>query len=254
MLLLYKWFSMKKIYIPVILLLIIAVGCAFNYNDYVEAHTDREAPVINILNNDLTFYESDDFNYLDYVEITDNFGNYKVNIINEEESRLPGERTIEIEAIDDSGNKSSEFINVNIIADNDWHEYVNDNTYNYIYRRYENDNLVETKGYADKDAFHLAENFIGMKGSCNEVAQAFIDAYFGEGYDVLLGTYPITLEEAKPGDIIFYTNGGIGQQHYATYLGGFSALQGNINGTTFIGCVYMNRGSAPQFRRLVGIE
>ena len=50
---------------------------------------------------------------------------------------------------------------------------------------YENDNLVETKGYADKDAFHLAENFIGMKGSCNEVAQAFINSYFGEEYNNL---------------------------------------------------------------------
>lgn len=215
---------------------------------------EDNTPVINVLEDYLVFYDTDDFNILNYVEINNENGNYTVSIKNEEKIKEPGEKVIEIQAVDEEGNTNSAFITVNIASNEEWNDYVNENTYNYRYRRLVNDDLVEKKGYADRDAFNLALNFIGMKGSCNEVAQSFIDAYFGEGYDILLGTYSISMDEAKPGDIIYYTNGGIGQQHYATYLGGASALHGNVNGTTVIGNVYMAHGSTPQFRRLNGIE
>ena len=119
--------------------------------------------------------------------------------------------------------------------------------------RRENVDLLLEKGHADYDAFNLALEFVGMRGGCNEVAQAFINAYFNEGYNVF-DTYDVTYEEAKPGDIIYYANGGEVLQHYAVYLGGASALQGNINGTTVIGSVYMTNGSLPQFKRLNGLE
>ena len=90
-----------------------------------------------------------------------------------------------------------------------------------------------------------------MPGGCNVVAQAFINSYYGEGYNIF-DTYPVSKEEAMPGDIIYYVNGGLGDHHYAVYLGGASALQGNIYGTTVLGSVYMTYGTEPQFQRLNG--
>lgn len=246
---------MKRLYVLIIVPLLALSPLAYiSYQKYVEAQKDHEAPVIKVLEDDLRFFASDDINYLDYIEVSDNSNEFEINIINEEYSKLPGKRCVEIEAIDKEGNSAFANINVNIIDDEEWENFIVENTYNYKYRRSENSDFLKEKGHADYDAFNLALEFIGMRGGCNEVAQAFINAYFGEGYDVLLGTHAVTKEEARPGDIIYYTNGGEGLQHYAVYLGGTSALQGNINGTTVIGSVYMNNGSAPQFRRLNGLD
>lgn len=245
---------MKRLYVLIIVpLLIMSPLVYYSCNKYIEAHKDHEAPVIKVLEDDLLFFVSDDINYLDYIEVSDNSNEFEINIINEEYSKLPGKRNIEIEAIDKEGNIASANINVNIIDDEKWEDFIIENTYNYKYRRSENVDLLLEKGHADYDAFNLALEFVGMKGGCNEVAQAFINAYFNERYNVF-DTYDVTYEEAKPGDIIYYANGGEGLQHYAVYLGGASALQGNINGTTVIGSVYMTNGSLPQFKRLNGLE
>lgn len=255
---------MKKLIIKNICLSIIVVGLSigcirYNINAHTEQKeevkvlTDTVKPKVKVLQNNLSFYEFEDFDYLDYVEVINNTESCTLLVKNKEEAYAPGKKTVEIEAIDSSGNTWSVYLFVNITSNEDWNNYVNSNTYNYAYRKLANDNLINTKGYADVNAFELAKSFVGMKGACNTVAQAFIDAYLGSGYDVL-NTYPITLEEARPGDIIYYSNGGLGEQHYATYLGGSSALQGNINGTTVIGSVYMSHGSTPQFKRLVGLQ
>lgn len=253
---------MRKLIIKIICLVFIVIGLSISCIRYnIDAHDEQEEvvstdtikPQVKVLKNNLAFYEFEDFDYLDYVEATDNSGSCTLIVKNKEEAYRPGKKTVEVEAIDSSGNTWSVYLFVNITSNEEWNNYVNSNTYNYTYRELTNDNLINTKGYADVNAFELAKSFVGMKGACNVVAQAFIDAYLGSGYDVL-NTYPITLEEARPGDIIYYSNGGLGEQHYATYLGGSSALQGNINGTTVIGSVYMSHGSTPQFKRLVGLQ
>lgn len=214
---------------------------------------DTSAPVIIIKENNIRAFVSEKINYFDYVDASDDSCNYKLSIINPEDAYCPGNKIIHFKAVDPSGNSSYANLKVNIISDEKWNEEVNSKTYNFIYRRKENDGLLDIKGNPDIDAFNLAKNFIGMRGACNEVAQAFINEYFGPGYSVF-NTYNVSLEDAKPGDVIYYTNGGIGLQHYAVYLGGASALQGNINGTTVIGNVYMSHGSTPQFKRIIGIE
>lgn len=243
---------MKKLTITLIFTLIVLMICSGKYSRYVYEHTDHEAPVITILQDDLLIYEDDEINFLDYVDIEDDSGKYTVNIINNFVS-FTKNRIVGIRAEDETGNVSVKYIHYSVISNEEWNKFVKDNTYNYYYRNINNNHVKEIKGKEDHEAFKLALEFVGMKGGCNEVAQAFIDEYYGSGYDVL-NTYPISLEEAKAGDIVFYINGGLGLQHYAVYLGGASALQGNINGTTVIGSVYMTHGSVPQFRRLVGLE
>lgn len=218
---------------------------------YVENTKDKVPPTITIKENNLFFYDTDEINYLDYVEVYDDSNEYEVKVIDEENAILPGERQVQIEATDKYGNVSSVYLDVKVVASDEWNEYVASKTNQYPRRRTENIELENLKGVVDYYAFHLAEEFVGMPGGCNEVAQAFIDAYFGEGYNIF-DTYPISKEEGMPGDIIYYENGGLGEQHYAVYLGGSSALQGNIYGTTVLGSVYMTYGSEPQFQRLTG--
>ena len=87
----------------------------------------------------------------------------------------------------------------------------------------------------------------------------FVNQVYGAmGYNVARSSSELRNEgtevsyaDAQPGDVVFYSDGGTGYQHYAIYLGGEMSLQGNWLGTTVIRSVYIN-GSAPQFRRCSG--
>lgn len=114
-----------------------------------------------------------------------------------------------------------------------------------------NVNLADLKGDGTTtSAYALAKEFIGMGGTCLDVAYAFTRAFLGERFINFDNYREVTVFEAAPGDIIHYQNGGIGYEHWAIYLGGNLALQGNYNGTTSIGYVYLDGASEPEFRRL----
>ena len=241
----------EKRNINIIVIGVTLIICILGLVIYFEVTKDKEPPVIIVKENNLLLYDSDDINYLDYVEVSDNSDKYEVNVVDEDNAKLPGERQVHIEAKDRQENVTDAYLDVKVINATEWKEYVADRTNHYNRRRTENIDFENLKGNVDYNAFHLAEEFIGMGGGCNEVAQAFINAYYGEGYNIF-DTYPVSKEEAMPGDIIYYTNGGLGDHHYAVYLGGSSALQGNIYGTTVLGSVYMTYGTEPQFQRLNG--
>ena len=242
---------------PIITLAVVVVTLVALFTDKTERRViekeeeiDIEAPVIYVLEDYLEVFDTQEVDYLDYILVEDNSGKYEAKVLNYDELKEPGEeKTVKIEAKDPSGNKSTVELTTTIISEEEWNDYVNSKTYNYSYRKKMNEVFLEEKGPADVDAFNLALSFVGMRGSCNVVAQAFIDTYLGSGHDILTSTYRVTKEEALPGDIIYYTDGGLGEQHYAVYLGGCSALQGNVYGTTVIGSVYMNKGTTPQFFR-----
>lgn len=242
---------MKK-FIICLLTLFSTLTLVFYYQtDLIKVvEADEEAPIITLLDNDMEFYDDEEFNYYDYIEVSDQ-SNVEMDVDIDEDSYDVGYHEIRIVATDEQGNTSYGVLRVTIKSVEEINDYVRENSSKTNFQYTKNNNLLEEKGHADLDAFELAREFIGMGGSCHQVAQAYINAYFGTGYNVL-NTYSITAEEAEPGDIIFYTNSGFGQQHYAVYLGGSSALHGNINGTTVVSYVYMNYGSTPQFRRLTG--
>lgn len=123
------------------------------------------------------------------------------------------------------------------------------------YERYTRKQRASTYKFScpiSDDPYTVAQCFVGMTGWCTTIAQKFVNHYLGSGYNIF-DTYDISYSEAIPGDIIYYTNGGLGMQHYAVYLGGELALQGNMDGgIAKIGSIYLTHGSEPQFRRLSG--
>ena len=176
-----------------------------------------------------------------------------ISFADEAEHLEPGEHEIKVLGVDQEGNCQTATLNFSVLDEDEWNDYVRSITRFASRKAGLNNGLREEKGHAQMDAIELAKQFIGMKGSCDKVAQAFLTAYFGPGYS-MYNTYQVSIDEIKPGDVIFYSDGGLGMQHWAVYLGGDSALHGNINNTTVIGSVYMNYGTTPTFYRIYGTE
>lgn len=95
------------------------------------------------------------------------------------------------------------------------------------------------------DVWGIANSLVGLaSNNCLYVANLFFQAYRGTSFSM---SNAYQTDSPQPGDMIYYSNGGLGMQHWAIYLGGDSALHGNWNGTTIIGSVYINNGSSPIF-------
>lgn len=66
--------------------------------------------------------------------------------------------------------------------------------------------------------------------------------------------YPVSYWNARPGDLVYWRNGGAGWAHIAVYIGGGKAVHGGWNaryiggGTTVVATVWL--GSGPQFIRV----
>lgn len=97
------------------------------------------------------------------------------------------------------------------------------------------------------NAWNVAYSLVGYGGDCWYIANLFSQRFRGHSIG---SRYQVSYDEAIPGDLIFYSNGGIGVQHFATYLGDGKALQGNYNGTTIIGSVWLKGASSPIFYRV----
>ena len=212
-------------------------------------YVDDEAPIINVIRSDVVKVEGDYFDYRDFFTVSDNSGKYRVASIGADDIYQVGEHTIKIIAIDLSRNVQTAQINITVYSKEDAKIIKKALTFYPSNSKELNENFKAFKGEVDEDAYALAQDFLGMPGACSTVAQAFINSYYGKGYSIH-NTYDVNYWEARPGDIIYYDDGGLGLQHYAVYLGGDSALHGNIYGTTLIKKVYMNYGSEPQFKRI----
>lgn len=89
----------------------------------------------------------------------------------------------------------------------------------------------------NQDCFALMRNAVAAAGySINSYAQVH-------------ALQQVPMSEAKPGDILFYHNGGLGQNHVAIYIGNGQAVHGGWNGNqTVVGSA--NVGSGPIAYRL----
>lgn len=63
--------------------------------------------------------------------------------------------------------------------------------------------------------------------------------------------YPVGADQALPGDLVYYENGGAGSQHIAVYVGNGQAVHGGFNYTQTV-VFSTNIGSGPQFYRVAG--
>ena len=244
---------MKFLKYILIFILLIGANTVSADEEELENSSQESVELFNITENNFEVIEGEEVRLKEYIELTSQ-NNVRIISFSDESDHLdPGEHSIAVLGVDENGNSQTDILNFNVISEEEWNSYVRSITRFASRKAGLNNNLRDEKGHADKDAVELAKSFIGMPGSCDKVAQAFITAYFGKGYS-MYDTYQVSIDEIKPGDVIYYADGGVGLQHWALYLGGDSALHGNINNTTVIGSVYMNYGTTPTFYRIYGTE
>lgn len=244
---------MKFLKYILIFILMLGTTTVLADEEELEASLEESVELFNITENNFEVIEGEEVHLKEYIELEAENAVRIISFADEADHLDPGEHSIAVLGIDENGNSQTEILNFNVISEEEWNSYVRSITRFATRKAGLNNSLRDEKGHADQDAVELAKSFIGMQGSCDKVAQAFITAYFGKGYS-MYDTYQVSIDEIKPGDVIYYTDGGLGLQHWAVYLGGDSALHGNIHNTTVIGSVYMNYGSTPSFYRIRGTE
>ena len=229
--------------------------------EYAEAPAeDSKAPIITIAADEteksseenekeviptITVTVGEDFDIKDRITVTDNSDDYRLVCYGEYDSKHSGTYKIKLIAMDKSGNTSSKEVLINVVEEPEPVVYYGENTYTAVYS--DPGSLAANGTTTANDAYSIALSLVGMGGQCTTVANAFLAAYYGDA--TYSNCYAVSAEEARPGDVIYYADGGLGVQHYAIYLGGDSTLHGNWQGSAQIKGVYVNNASAPQFLR-----
>ena len=95
------------------------------------------------------------------------------------------------------------------------------------------------------NAWVVARSLVGRGGDCWSICKLFIQLFSGKNIN---NRYIVS--EPIPGDIIYYSNGGLGVQHWAIYLGDGLALHGNYNGIAQIKIIYLTGASYPVYYRV----
>lgn len=141
--------------------------------------------------------------------------------------------------------------------------YLNLDTYQERYESLQEDIRLEEERKAEErrlaiqrayqinynNAWSVAYSLVGYGGNCWYIANLFSQRF--RGYSINT-KYQISYEEAIPGDLIYYIEGGLGVQHWATYLGDGMALHGNYNGSAQIKSVWLKGASGISFYRITG--
>ena len=229
---------------------------------------DTQAPVITVKTEDdvIQIIQGNEFDLKKYVVVSDNSNEFHLMSYGEVDTDKAATYQLKLVAIDGGGNTANAELTVKVITQAEMDAQIAEEKA----RLEEQERALQRERLAQKakeeaamnmqaeisvgtdgSAYDFAQNYIGMSGWCTQVAQAFIDGYFGSGYNIY-DNYAVSAAEAQPGDLIYYSESGQGTQHWAVYLGGESALHGNFNGTTVIRSIYLNGGSEPTFLRLNG--
>ena len=162
---------------------------------------EESVELFNITENNFEVVEGEEVHLKEYIELASENNVRIISFADEADHLDPGEHSIAVLGVDEYGNSQTEILNFNVISEEEWNAYVRSITRFASRKAGLNNNLRDEKGHADKDAIELAKSFIGMQGSCDKVAQAFITAYFGRGYS-MYDTYQVSIDEIKPGDVI----------------------------------------------------
>ena len=95
------------------------------------------------------------------------------------------------------------------------------------------------------NAWAVARSLVGRGGDCWSICKLFTQLFSGKNIN---NRYIVN--EPVPGDIIYYTEGGLNLPHWAIYLGDGLALHGNYNGSAQIKSVYLTGASYPVYYRV----
>lgn len=262
---------MKKLKLLIVVFVILAlVGFRYDedeinkskYIDEVKAQSsDTIKPVIDFIEEDeykITLVEGSMLNLSDYLEVTDNVGVIAVSSYGKFDAETPGNYSLTVMAADAAGNIASRDVSITVISTEEYEEMLSQmeaaeaQAYQERQERYNAElrAIIQKSANTDNtDIMSLAQSYIGMGGWCNEVAQAFLTDYYGRTVNIY-DSYIVSAEEAQPGDLVEYDDGGNGMWHVAVYLGNGMALHGNWNGTTVIESIYVPGGSSPYFTRV----
>lgn len=225
----------------------IVEGAINEYNVSVKVN-DNLAPVIKLSKNSVTIKENGKFDIHDYVKVTDNVDGklsytVKGNVKKKDGKYVPGKYTLKIIAKDSSGNETvKEF---KVVVKKTPKKTVTNNYYskNTDTSGYKGANAVVASAYAqvgtNQDCTSLVSNALASAG-----------VYFrGWPAEYLSLGYTVSAAQAKPGDIVYYADGGLGVPHVAIYVGNGKAVHGGWYGyTTVVSSVY--GGSGPVFIRV----
>ena len=186
------------------------------------------------------------FDIKDRVSAKDNSGHCRLISYGKFDIYQNNDYKIKLIAMDKNGNSTSQNIVVRVVD-----SLAAKNTFYAPSKEEILASLAANGSVASGDAYSLASSLEGMGGSCTDVANTFLSAYYGDASNCF-DVYEIAASEARPGDVIYYQDGGLGIQHYAIYLGGDAALQGNWEGSAKIKNVHIKNASAPIFYRPSG--
>lgn len=221
--------------------------------------TDITSPVISFKQEeDIVLKVGSKLDLNEYIEVTDEGGVKAVTSFGKFNPEQAGTYNLSVVAIDNAQNVASCELVVKVITEEEFEilEAAKIKELHELERKQRAEarekirTLLESNyGEGSSDISLLAESYLGMGGSCNEVAQAFLSDYLGYGVNIF-NSYSISYEDARPGDLVEYRDGGKGNWHVAVYLGNGMALHGNWNGTTVISSIWVNGASDPYFQRV----
>ena len=113
--------------------------------------------------------------------------------------------------------------------------------------------VVSTQSAKAATIAAAAKNQLGVRQDCTRLATKALSAaginHYGWPASYLKLGSRVSAAQAKPGDLVYYANGGMGLAHIAVYIGGGKAVHGGWNGyQTVIQTVHV--GSGPVYIRV----
>lgn len=211
---------------------------------------DEVAPVVEVSKEEDTITEGDEFDAEAYfTSATDNIdGDVEHVTTSDVDANAAGAYTITYTAKDKAGNEGSASVSITVkekekpvVEEKVTKDSTSDAT------SIAGSNPVSANGSGVANA---ALGQVGQYQDCTALASRALAAngIYHRGYPasyMALGNI-VSASEAKPGDLIYYANGGAGLAHIAVYIGNGQAVHGGWNGNqTVVYSAYV--GSGPVF-------
>lgn len=221
-------------------------GTVNEYNVKIKVN-DTVAPVIKLKKSSVTIKETDDFDINDYIKsVSDDVdSNIEYTVDGEIEKSgkklKPGTYSFKITAKDSSGNTTSEKITVKVKKE-EVPTYTGGK--NPSTKNFKGTTTLVNAAYAQlgrrQDCTRLVSNALAAAGI---KFHGWPREYFALGYTV-------SASQARPGDLIYYANGGNGLAHIALYVGNGKAIHGGWGGKTVLYSANYSSCSTPIYIRI----
>ena len=158
----------------------------------------QQEPLVTLSTDSITVKAGEEINYEEYLELDTKA---RIISIEDEDIEEEGEHLVKFLAATLSGQTLCLEMEVNVLSEEDYAAYIKKKNTQTYSSNADSVCIANSGG----DAMSIAQCFVGLSGWCTTIAQNFINAYLGSGYNIY-DTYDISYSEAQPGDIIYYVN------------------------------------------------